>query len=334
MKIKTDLRHVFMNIKELKFRGQFVTFFVCLLISALLWLLINLSFSFTTIVSFPVKYLNLPENMILVSVPDTQITLLVKAKGFDLISEKFKFKSTILSVDLDRLKLRHDRSGNKRAFLVSKGMLAKLKNQLSATTEIIKINPDTLWFVFDEKVEKKLPVKPDLEISFEKQFDVYSDIMLVPDSVVVTGPKRYVENLQFVTSKKIMLKNLTTDKTISLPLISKLNNFHLQFSPKKVTAKIDVEQFTEASLELPLEISCNSPNVRLKLFPENVTITYMVAIKDFKTIMAQNFIAGVKCEDVETSMNRKLKVEVREKSNLAKITRIQPDYVEYLIMKQ
>jgi len=71
--------------KRLKTNLKLRVFFVFFSLSVVLWLLINLSKSYTSDVEFDVKYINLPTDKVLQSTPIDKLDASVVSTGFNLL---------------------------------------------------------------------------------------------------------------------------------------------------------------------------------------------------------------------------------------------------------
>ncbi len=59
---------------------------------------------------------------------------------------------------------------------------------LLSDVEIMNIYPDSIKFFVERIISKKLPVISGLNLEFKPGYGLASDIVLKPDSIVVTGP--------------------------------------------------------------------------------------------------------------------------------------------------
>jgi hypothetical protein len=103
--------------------------------------------------------------------------------------------------------------------------------------------------------------------------------------------------------------------------------------PEQVRLIIPVEKFTESEINVPITQRNNTSNLRLKLFPETVKITYLVALNDYKKVDADMFSCFVYVSEAKENSGKKLQVTAGTYPKFIKIIRIQPSEVDYLILK-
>ncbi len=303
---------------------------MCFGIAVFIWLMIKLSDEFTSKVSYPFRFTNIPSGKLLVESSDSTLKLQVKANGLQLFSTKYLKKSPLINIDFNRVKLNRCRY-KYGSYILTSSLKNYLINQLDITDNIISVSPDSLFFVMENSEMKMLAVKTDLSISFEKQYYQYGDIKITPDSIRVNGLLSIIDTINYIKTKRIELselkKNIDIDIGILKPLISK----NIKYSVDKVNVKIPVENYTESSIDIPIQQVGNSIR-EIKTFPAKVKVTYMVALKDFDRLDKSMFLAGVDCSKINTG-NNILRVKLFRQADFVKVTEIFPESVEYIILK-
>ena len=124
--------------KRLKTNLKLRVFLVFLSLSIVLWLLINLSKTYTSDVEFEVKYINLPIDKVLQTTPINQLEASVSSTGFTLL--RYQLKSKELMIDLAALAYK---SGTTFYYLPN-NHLSDLKSQLNVDTKIDRIKQDKI----------------------------------------------------------------------------------------------------------------------------------------------------------------------------------------------
>lgn len=66
---------------ELHIKRNVVTYGICVIIATVLWFLNALNKEYTTEITYPIKYTELPKGKLLVSEPPKEMTLAIKAHG-------------------------------------------------------------------------------------------------------------------------------------------------------------------------------------------------------------------------------------------------------------
>ena len=317
--------------KRYKLDQRIIVFFVFLLVSTILWFLNELSKNSTSLISYPVKYTNLPKHKVLVKDLPTRLNLIVKAPGYTLLKYKLSNPKVPLIINYNSSSLFKITNGNSTGFyLLTSNIKSQISRQLQSDIQIIEISPDTLMFEFDEIVSKKVLVIADLDIEYEKQFMLKGEITTEPDSITLLGPNVILDTLQEMKTKhqKLVKVNQTVKKILPIENIK-----NITFSPRKVMVNIPVEQFTETKYDIPIETINVPDTLDLKLFPRTVSITFLVGLSDYKKLSSHLFRAVVDYQSLEKSISNKLKVDLVKYPGYIKSVRFHPMNVDYIIEK-
>jgi len=315
--------------KGTKSKRKFYVFLLCLIISTFIWCLIKFAKDYSTTIEFPVVFINLPKDHVLMNDVDTSLALTIRAQGFHLLKYKLFKSAKPLIIDLSKLKLMKQNRGH-RAYIVTSTLVQRLSNQLDFKNTVIDISPDTLFFVFDNMVHKKVPVKLNLSLNFEKQYLLYDSIRYFPDSVIVSGSPQILDTLRYITTSKKEFEKLNESQSFYLGFF-KSKNLKYTVQPEMVKVNFEVEKFTDGTIEIPVNMGNSGAN--LKLFPDKVNVTYLVAMKDYKSITPDMFTATVNVVKLQEHKDNKLKVEISKYPSYLRITRVDPEKVEYIIVK-
>lgn len=306
-----------------------ITFVFCLAISSFFWLAIVLSRQYLSIINIPCSYINLPTDKVVSGELPQNIGVKVKASGFRILFFKLFKKIEQVTVDTKEIK-----PLKKIFYLTTASKIDNVSRQLSSEFEIVKIIPDTLFFNFDKKVDKIVPVKLNLEIDYEKQFDLNDSIRVSPNAVQLSGAAEAIDKIDYVETEKLVIHQAKEAISQKLKIVPPPQGVVLSISSVNIT--IPVVQFTEGSIELPLEVQ-NLPNAySIKTFPEQITLRYMVAYENYSKINQKMFKVAGDYSKIEKGSDR-LKVEVKNFPSQyisEKTIKIHPEKVEYIIRKK
>lgn len=311
-------------------RNKLYIFLICLGIAVFIWLMIKLSGEYYSNVSYPFRFTNIPAGKLMVENVDSTLSLKLKANGLQLFSIKYFKDHPTVNIDLNRVKLHRCRY-KYGSYVLTSSLKSYIINQLEIADKIISVLPDSLFFVMENSEKKMSAVKTDLSISFKKQYYQYGDIVLTPDSVLISGLLSMIDTINFIKTKKIELSGLDKNVDIDIEIVKPLISKNIKYSTDKINVKIPVENYTESSIDLPI-IQVGDSIRKIKTFPAKVTITYMVALKDFDRVDKSMFLAGVDCSKIN-AVNKILNVKLLRQADFVKVTEIFPENVEYIILK-
>lgn len=314
-----------------RLRNQFSVFFLFVVISAIVWVFIKLSRDFTSTITYRVAYVNVPSGQILVDASDTAILVGLDAQGFDLANYHFRKNKAVIDIDLSGIRLHRDGDAYE-GYILTAGLARKLANQIGSRNELIFIAPDTLKFRFMPEYKKQVPVFAQVTYQLRPQHMLYDSIKVIPDSVWVFGPKNYVDSITSVWSDPLVVNDLQEDYHAVVKLL-KPSNVPITYSSDVTEVVFRVEKFTEKAIELPIRIICDEGDLALRIFPDRATVHCLVALKDYRRIDNSMFEIAVVCRPGELQSSSKLRVEVKEHPSWVRIARIEPERVEYILVR-
>lgn len=313
------------------YRNKLSIFLVCTAISFFMWGLIKLSRVYEAPIRYKLNFQNLPSDKVLVSAEDTTITLFVKARGLELYSSLLRPERNIINIDLSGIRMRRDGT-NFSAYLRTSRFLKDIASQLPQENSLVGVEPDTLRFLFEQEYRKRVPVKADISLSFASQYQLYDSLKLSPDSITLFGTRSVLDTLYQVRTEHQSLKNLKQSRLLTLRLLNPSTRPPVVLSTDSITAEVFVERFTEATIEVPVNSKSNG-RVAFRTFPDKVTLTCRVAMREYERLDASLFSVSINHTEATASGSNLAEVIVTREPAFAKVIRIEPERVEYLILK-
>ncbi len=314
-----------------EFRRQGYTFLICVIISVFIWLMIKLSDDYYDTINCKINYVNIPEGKTILNSSDTTISLRLYARGFRLFSLKYMNSRPEITVNLQKTKL-HKSRYTYSSYILTRPFIQSIKDELDIANEIESIYPDTLSFVLEDIISKKVPVVHKLQFSFAKQYQQYGNLKVSPDSITIKGLPSRIDTIRKIFTESKELADISKSRSVTLLLEKPLKTKSFFMSSDTVNVFIPVEKFTEASIEIPIEIK-DEQESKIKLFPDKVNITYLVALKDYDKVGQDMFDAVVSPGHSKLN-SRTLSVELERHPVFIKIKQINPSKVEFIILKQ
>ncbi len=314
--------------KDYKLRNRIYVFLICLGISVFIWFLIALSKESNTTIDFPIVFENVPDDLLLVNKTDSILSLRVSSGGFELFTFKYLSRKEEIKIDLSQIPL--SREGNYYMSVFPTNKISKeIIERMNISEEIISVNPENIFLKFEIVSGKKVKVVPVYDFSFEKQYQLSDSVKVNPDSVMVNGPINVIENIRYVETELLQLDNVSESQIVKVLLKLPENLSNINITPEEVEVEFLVDKFTESTLEIPVKYETDS--IRIKTYPGVISVTYLVALKDYNRVDKDMFYASVEYNNPES--RKKLDVIIPRSPSFVKITKIEPQEVEYLIIK-
>lgn len=326
---------LFKRLKEkrgISINREAVVFSFFLLLAFIFWYLNSLEKTVEYDMKYPVRYINLPQERVLAEDLPSTIELFLKGPGYSIL--KLRLAGNRSPVILDVSTINYRRVPGSRTlsyYIITSGLIPKLRNQLRAECEISSIKPDTLFFSFDRIITRKVKVVPDIEISTEKQYLVKGSIIAEPDTISITGPKRILDTVNTVKTKLRKLRGVNETITRSFALVTPGG---CTVSSKKVIITIPVEQFTEAEINVPVKILNCPDSISVKIFPDVVSVKCLVAVSDYKKFEEIPFEVVLDLALADLNSSEKIPVGFRNIPPFVSSLRVTPSKVDFLIEKK
>lgn len=316
----------YLKIEKLKNDKRVVVFLICMLIATVLWFLNALEKDYSTTISYPVRYVSPPNHQFLTNTPPEKLDLKVDAHGFTLLRHKLSFSYSPIILNLTNI-TRNLESNNGVYLVQGNTLIRRISGQISNEISLQQVNPDIIRIVLDSLKTKSVQVKADVYVDFKTQFNLKNPINVQPGKVMLTGPALIVDTVQFILTEKHTFKEL--DKTIDRTLKLK-HPESTTLVPAEVHLQIEVEKYTEKQIRIPVQFINKPDDVRIKLFPSEITINCRVGLSEFDNITDTDFRAVIDYTTVNNNTSR-LAVTIVDKPSFVEITRLTPESVEYLI---
>jgi len=232
-------------------------------LALLLWFHVVSNKNYEHVVAMPFQITDVPEDLILVSdIPDTcEMRIVGVGKQLlrflaevDEVAVSAKDYSTglyVVDVTPDRIIVDH-----------------------MGLTEVLEvISPQKLRLQFEELLEKTVGVEPDLVITAAPGYQVSGPLVVSPDSVVISGPKRLVRKIKKIKTQNVTISELTESLEEHIEL-SFPDSSYISLSDSSILAEQEVIELSERTISgIPLTIrnSASLPSFTVK--PESISVT-------------------------------------------------------------
>jgi len=320
------------NFRRFGFSKKLYVFFICCIFSSVTWVLIKLSRDYSETLKYPVSYVNLPSDKIVINDLDTVFTIKLKSKGYRILSNKMFFKPQTINIDVASL-IRKKKDITKEHYIATSDLYQLIGTQINYTNNVISVIPDTLYFRFEKLHTRKVPLKLRLNMSFAQQYKLSDSIKLKPDSVTISGAKSAIDSIKYIETLNQTLTNLKQSQALTLGFESKYNKSKIKITPSSAKLVVLVEKYTEATVEIPIVVVNNVKNNVVRTFPEKVKITYLVSLDKFKDVKPAMFSVVADISKAISAKSKKMKVDVQKFPSFVKVSKIEPDKVEFLLLK-
>lgn len=291
----------------MKFEQRLLTFIVFLFISAVIWLFNALHKEYTTEITIPVYFKNIPNEFIPHSYSKNSISVRIKASGFRLIGFLYSGKNVFVTLDASEFALRLKKDDETLRVSESSYELSKLlKNELNEGVQIVSVWPDSMIVEFSKSALKKLPVELMITYHCGAQHVAISSPLASPDSVTIIGPKLILDTMKRIQTEKLDLGKLTATTEGYLSLNSDKN---LRIVPQRIKYTVNIDRYSEKLITVSPVIINVPDSVKLMFWPEKINVRISVALSKFNDFDSRDITVFADFKKLKTN-NKNLPLEI------------------------
>ena len=278
--------------KALSYKGRIKLFISFVALSFVIWFFSKFSKEYQEEIKMKIELIDIPKSYIISSVSDSILNLNLNATGFQFL-HYFFLDNTI------KISFQNAVYKNNTGSLEIASEFNKLQDQLLGDPEILSFFPSKIEINYQSEFSKKVPIafpKFNLDIGYS-----ITNLSLYPDSIIVTGPKNVLADVNHVD---LNYKNGSTLKSNFFDKIPiKQGENELNYNIKEVDVEVTIDLFSEKILNIPISV-LNLPKSKvLKLFPSQVELVFSSSINNLKKIRPSDFKVGFNFDSIDKQKN-------------------------------
>ena len=298
------------------------TFLVFLAISTAAWFLVKLSEDYVTQTSFRLQMEEMPADK-WISSAEQSAKMSLNIDGFHTLRYKM-IRDRVVTIPLNEVSYRLE-NGNTYSFS-SQYVAEKVAEKLGINASDITMNDAKIYFTMDALKSKVVPIVLQSNVTTARQYDIYGIPMIDPSSVTIYGPQEVIDTIKTVRTEPLTMNNVSQNFDAILPL--DLLGGCIHSNVEEVKVEVQVEKFTEMDVEVPIK----TDSLKMRFFPETMSVKCLVAMRDYASIKPESFTVAVDKQQLK-AMQPLLDVRLAGWPPTVQIISTRPDKVEYLIVQ-
>ncbi|QIE60723.1 hypothetical protein G5B37_14495 [Rasiella rasia] len=301
-------------------------FFFFLLLAIVFWALTKFSKENTAQIETAFTYQNIPEEYLLAEENPNSVNFYITTNGIDFLIYKIKKPTVVVDVS------KYFDTDTKVAKLSDEELKDELTKQIGYTGTIRNLSEKGITIQLQGVQAKKIPVVVRAKISYRNGFRALDSVYADPDSILVSGPSRYLDSITRIATKEVIIENVGANLSEEIALLP-LPYKDLVTRTTSVTLKQEVMEFAQKKITLPISVENIPANTSIKLIPQRITVTCVMPIEKFNTISEQDFQVVCDYNDRNTEENFLSPTLVKVPS-YAKSVELSPKKIDFLIFKK
>jgi len=325
--IKRVKEYLNSKITKPKISEKYLTFSVFVILSTVLWFLNALDNEYVTEIKYKIEFFNFPEDKILISDSNINITAKVSASGYDIIGNLEKNRNIKLNLKKYAIKYYPNKDSNKY-YILTDIINQQIYSSTNSKVKILNIDPDSIILKLSKTISKKVAVFVDTDIKFAPLFMKAGEIKTIPDSVIISGLEDDINKINYISTQHIKIVDIKDAINKEIQLVSTKN---IITKTEKVKLIIPVEKYTENKNTIPINVINLPDTLSMITFPENIRITYKVGMSRYMLIENSDFKAIIDFKTTDNILPNKFKVELVKYPYFIESIKIEPEYVDYIV---
>lgn len=222
--------------------------------------------------------------------------------------------------------------GSDQYFLLPEEQISYIIRQFPSNLELIYRSPDSIFFDLSKKINKKIPVILNDSLTLAPSFQFVEKVSISPDSILISGPASLVSKIEKIETELFIKENIRKNKT-EVVRLKPLNIEKIGVSESIVNVSFSVEQFTQNTIEVPIIIRNVPSGYLLKIFPDNIAVTFNIGLSDFESINQSSFRVIADYNKIDKGNSQFIPLDLKLLNDKVELVKFGPSEVEFLLRK-
>lgn len=318
-----QINDIIKKIASFKLQQDRAMLITCIGIAFVFWVLVKLSQTYPTVKPVMLN-IEMPEDKCLLLMPPADVEAELRGTGWDLMLEHFYHSRIPVFISM---------LDNTNLYLNQNRMRTEIRSSLRfSSIEVLSVNYENLEIELDQKVSRRVPVVLEKDLQFSPGNQLRQVPTLNPDSITVTGPAKIIDSLFFWPTATLSLTDVKSSTSVSVP-VEKAPPA-LQLGVNEINVDLEVEQFTEKTIYIPVTINHVPEGDSLKIFPDKIQLTCQVGLSRYNEVMYQDFEIQADLKDVPLQEGKNtVPVKLIKFPLFVKGVKLERQSVEFFIVK-
>ena len=300
----------------------FIFFF---LISAFLWFLNKLNKEYIVDYDVSIKYIKIPDKDKLSQKPNQNLKISLKGHGYSILQLKLKRFNPPFVVDLSENILSRINNDKFKQYVLTKSFADEINRSFGNNLELISINPDTLFFIYEPIFSKKVPIKINAAYNIPNDMLISGKPIISPDSVLLLSKYNIIDSIIELETE---YKNLGTINNLIEYKLSLVVPNDIRISHNSVKMKVPMEKAIDKTIELTIKPENFPEHYKVIFIPDKVKISFRVPMSQFDKIDQSHFNV---IADYNNRKANQIYIAVKNSSHSIANIKSSPDNVYFLL---
>lgn len=298
-------------------------FLLFLILAAIFWMMLFFQNDIEATYKIPVKYSNVPNDVVFDHPLPQDIEIRVGDKGSEIFRYTFLLRD---SLDIDVQKYHNERVNN----LQGTELMQLIRQKLFKSSTLTAYYPSHISLDVSKLHQKTLQVVFDGEIATGRSNLIADEYTIEPKTVIAYGSKTQLEEIENAPTEYSLFNNL---KATSLFQVNIKPVEGVKFVPKAVDIYIPINEYTERKFEIPVTVINVPGGIDVKFFPSSTDVSFSVTLEDYKRISQDDFAIVLDYNSFYKNENGRVELSLTTEPESIRNAKLSTQSVEFLLEK-
>ena len=302
---------------------EFLIFLFFLLVAGIFWTLMTLNESYEQELKVPVRFVNVPSNVVITGGDSDTLRFTVRDKGISLITYLYSKRQQPFDIDFSRY-ARSDGSGS----VPSADLLRLFGMRLPASAKAVAVKPENQLFYYNNGEKKTVPILIQGKVEPDILYYI-ADTLFSSNEVTIYATPEKLDSIQEVYTEPLRFKDFRDSLTVTARLRPIPG---VKMIPNVVFITFHTDMLTEVHIEGVEVHGINMPEGKiLRTFPGKLAINVVTGMRNYRKMSSEDFEIVADYSQFSTDSSAQCDVFIRRQPSGIKRIQIERQKVDYLI---
>lgn len=296
-------------------------FFGFFILAFIFWLMLFFQRNIEATYKIPLKYTNIPDDVVFDAALPDNIEIRVADKGSEIFRYTFTLKD---SIEIDIAKYKEERINN----LQGTELMQLIWKKLSQSTNIKAYYPINISLATSKLQKKELKVVFDGVIATSRSNLVADSAIFLPGTVTAYGSQSQLSEISSAVTEYTLFNNLKATSQLKVKIMPVSG---VKFIPDEVEIYIPILEYTEKKFEIPVTVRNVPDNIDVKFFPSQTEVSFSVTLEEYKKIAPEDFEVELDYKKFFKNENGRVDLELSASPSTIRNVKLSPSSVEFLL---
>ena len=296
-------------------------FFGFFILALIFWLMLFFQRDTEATYKIPLKYTNIPDDVVFDASLPNDIEIRVADKGSEIFRYAFVLND---SVEIDIARYKEERINN----LQGTELTQLIRSELSQSTNLKAYYPINISLATSKLQKKELKVVFDGVISTSRSNLVADSATFLPETVTAYGSQISLSEISSAITEYTLFNNLKATSQLKVKIMPVSG---VKFIPDQVEIYIPVFEYTERKFEVPITTRNVPDNIDVKFFPSQTEVSFSVTLDEYKKIAPEDFEVELDYKKFFKNENGRVDLELSKSPSVIRNVKLSPSSVEFLL---